>query len=57
MRQSRFADLSLLRERDMQMGCLILGDSDKNCREESTGCSGNPDWAIRECFPEEAVCH
>lgn len=54
-RQSLLADLHALGETDMQTGGLILSDSDKSYREESTGCSMNPDWAIRECFPGVAV--
>lgn len=40
-------------DRHANTGCLIL--SDKSYREESTGCSGIPDWVMRGYFLEEAV--
>lgn len=32
-----------------------MSDSDKSYREASTRCSGNPDSAIRECFPAAVI--
>lgn len=53
--QPLLADLSLLGETDVQTGCLILSDSAKSYREESTGCSGNQDRAHQGAFPRGGI--